>query len=457
MDNTRRAFGLLLAAGTVLLSGCGGGTGNGTSATTAAGPVAPPATIEAVALPGYVHGYTLTRVGWYAYDAGHTTAPLIANVQTSLNERGAVAGYYTIEACADCAYSEATKGTPTYSAADDYCIGRDGRMPCPSQDTAMNAAGTTAGSELMGYPAYDPYSAVPSYHAYAGATDLGTLGGSSSYATGINAAGQAVGYSDLPGNKDAQAFVSSQGIMTVLAVPGSVQSRASAINGRGQIAGYATPTGSAVTHGFFYSNGTFVDLGEGEANALNASGQVAGSNNAGAFLSAADGGALQSLGAGSAIGVNAAGQVVINGAGPFVWDGTAQVDLNAIVAPADPLAGQITLTEVIAINDSGQILVKGHDRTGWQLQFLMSPPPISDQIVFLLRTVGQAGSASNLPALLRQAQDDNAAGDQSGTCRALAAVESAIATDTGLELPAVAARRLAVEVHVMMSMDACTY
>ena len=459
MQKARRALVPLLATSAVILGACGGGgsagPGNDSAATAGAG--TQPASAQASPPVGYVQGYTLSRVGWYTYDADHSTTPLIANVQTSLSESGAVAGYYTIEACADCAYTEATDGTPSYSGLDDYCMGHDGRMACPSQDTAINATGTTAGAELMGYPAYDPYSAIPVHHAYAAGVDLGTLGGSSSYATGINAAGQAVGYSDLPGNTATQAFLSSQGIMSALVVPGSVQSWATAINEHGQVAGSAIPAGDTLSHGFLYSSGSYRDLGPGQANAINAGGQVAGTNRAGAFLSLPGSASLQWLGAGSAVGVNAAGQVVINGAVPSVWDGSAPVDLNTIIAPGDPLAGSVTLTAAIAINDSGQILVRGHDRKGWQMQFLMTPPSIADQLATLQRMLQGTGSAIALAAHVTQVQGELAAGNPAAACRELSAAATCIATDEGHDQVAGSAGRLITDVHVMMSTLACPY
>jgi probable HAF family extracellular repeat protein len=457
------ALGLATCIG--LVAGCGGGgssnVGNtlaaAPSAAPLAAPVAAPAPTQASATPGYARGYTLTRVGWYSYDATHSTTPLIANVQTALDDSGQVAGYFTIEACASCAYTVATNGTPAYSDTTNYCMGHAGRMACPSQDTASNAAGVTAGVQLMGMPVYAPYSAAPTYHAFGGTTDLGTLGGTSSYATGINPAGQIVGYSDTSGNSSTQAFLFSAGTMRALTMPGATQSHATAINASGQIAGYAQPAGSTASHGFFYAAGTFKDLGEGQANALNASGQVAGSNSAGAYLSGVNGGALLALGAGTSAGVNAAGQVVINGAGPFLWDGAMQVDLNTIVAPADPLAGQVTLTSAIAINNNGVILVNGHDKDGWQMQFLLAPPPVSSQLATLLAIVKETDTSNTLAAPVAQAQVYSAAGDQANTCRVLAEVESALASGPAHALPSTMAVRLIVDVRVIMSAAGCAY
>jgi probable HAF family extracellular repeat protein len=70
--------------------------------------------------------------------------------------------------------------------------------------------------------------------------DLGTLGGLYSYAFGIDAAGQVVGYRGVAG-EGGRAFLYSGGLMTdlnsLISTPGWDIGEASAINGRGQIAG----------------------------------------------------------------------------------------------------------------------------------------------------------------------------------------------------------------------------
>ena len=94
--------------------------------------------------------------------------------------------------------------------------------------------------------------------------DLGTLGGTSSYARGINASGQIVGYSYLPGDSFYHAFVYTNGTMTDLGTLGGKSSQAYGINDNGIIVGTANTSaggGTAATHAFSLSAGHMSDLG----------------------------------------------------------------------------------------------------------------------------------------------------------------------------------------------------
>lgn len=110
-------------------------------------------------------------------------------------------------------------------------------------------------------------------------TDLGTLGGWNSYAYGINASGQVVGYAQTAGNAAERAFVySSVGGMVALPTLGGNYSYAYGINDSGQVVGKATTLSNANGSAVIWNGGVPTDLGapDGEARAINAAGQVAG-------------------------------------------------------------------------------------------------------------------------------------------------------------------------------------
>src|SRR6185436_4013933 len=65
--------------------------------------------------------------------------------------------------------------------------------------------------------------------------DLGTLGGSFSYAAGIDDFGQVVGAATLTGDETGHAFLYRKGVMHDLGAFGGTSSAAAAINNRGQI------------------------------------------------------------------------------------------------------------------------------------------------------------------------------------------------------------------------------
>ena len=95
-------------------------------------------------------------------------------------------------------------------------------------------------------------------------TDLGTLGGSSSDATGINDSGQVVGDSWLStaANSGRDAFLYSGGSMTDLGTLGG-DSYATGINDSGQVVGHLVYPTDQGFHAFLYSSGSMTDLGTG--------------------------------------------------------------------------------------------------------------------------------------------------------------------------------------------------
>ncbi|NJA05755.1 HAF repeat-containing protein [Methylococcaceae bacterium WWC4] len=197
---------------------------------------------------------------------------------------------------------------------------------------AINNAGRVAG--VMGGHAFvtDPGGA--------NAVDLGTLGGVSSVARGINESGQVVGSSSVA-NGQTHAFVASaDGTgMIDLGTFGGDASDAKAINAKGQVVGYSTLLNGS-SHAFVFDEqiSEMVDLGtlggaESGANDINIHGQIVGWSK-------------------------------INGSGvrhAFVTQGDAggMIDLNLLADFASsPLGAGVYFTEAFGINDRGQIIVK---------------------------------------------------------------------------------------------------
>ena len=85
-------------------------------------------------------------------------------------------------------------------------------------------------------------------------TDLGTLGGLTSSAYGINDDGQVVGDSYTSGGYD-HAFLYSGGTMHDLGTLGGIESQAYGINNSGQVVGCSMTSGNTATHAFLYSGG----------------------------------------------------------------------------------------------------------------------------------------------------------------------------------------------------------
>lgn len=118
--------------------------------------------------------------------------------------------------------------------------------------------------------------------------DLGTLGGPSSYASGINDSGEVVGWADNNGGF-ANAFLweSDTGMEDLGALPSpyNFESEANGINNNGNVVGWSESAVGSY-HAFLYSNGTMEDLNSfispssgwtlESANAINDNGQIVG-------------------------------------------------------------------------------------------------------------------------------------------------------------------------------------
>jgi probable HAF family extracellular repeat protein len=175
--------------------------------------------------------------------------------------------------------------------------------------------------------------------------DLGTLGGSNSSGSGINAVGQVVGLSYLPGDTAFHAMLYSRGTMSDLgALPNGCCSQAQAINLFGRAVGGSTfRPDLGNDHAFLYDSGTMTDLGtlypdpsiaSSFAYAINDHGQIVGETDA----------------LGGDYGVHA-----------FLYQRSVMTDLNALVSL------DTTLVAAFGINNAGQIAAFGSNGHGYLL------------------------------------------------------------------------------------------
>jgi len=208
-------------------------------------------------------------------------------------------------------------------------------------------------------------AATPSY----GLIDLGTLGGTSSFAYGINSTDEVVGSADIGGGvQEAFLYTTSGGMVSLGLLTGGTTSVASGINNAGQITGTSDVTGGQ-DHAFYY-NGTMHDLSVlsggtfSQGQAINNSGLAVGfSQMTGGLLqsvSSSNGGALTNLNItltggnqSEAMGVNASGQVVgeaTNSSGQFV----AFSKSGATTTNIGTLGG--VSSEALGVNSSGEVV-----------------------------------------------------------------------------------------------------
>jgi probable HAF family extracellular repeat protein len=210
-------------------------------------------------------------------------------------------------------------------------------------------------------------------------TDLGTLGGDESYATGLNELGQVIGQSETtPGQTVAHAFLWTNGHMVDLGTLGGPYSWASGVNALGQVVGSSWTANSSDTHGFLWDQNGMIDLGTldgrkgfSHAYGINDLGQIVGTTAATGdwfqrpFLW--ERGIMQDLGTGDAKGgvaraINNHGQIVgaaisaDQNSRPALWD-HGQFYL---FPTSSSLPGK---NGAVGINDAGQVIIQSFQPT----------------------------------------------------------------------------------------------
>ncbi len=261
----------------------------------------------------------------------------------------------------------------------------------------MSSCRDSIGTPAPSVPSFDPSLIsvrLPEQDATAATSytiiDLGDLpgGADNSFASGINASGQVVGWSGAV--TGTRAFLWDRGVMTDLGdLPGgSDSSVATGINASGQVGGSSPATPG--TRAFLWDSGVMTDLGDlpggndhSSAYDINDSGQVVGNSGAatGSLAFLWDSGVMTDLGelpGGSdgsvAYGINNSAQVVGTSQGAaFVWDsGDGILDLNTLL---DASGSGWTLIEATDINDTGWIVGAGTSPDGKTHGFLAIPEP----------------------------------------------------------------------------------
>jgi probable HAF family extracellular repeat protein len=195
--------------------------------------------------------------------------------------------------------------------------------------------------------------------------DLGTLGGSSSFARGINDSGQIVGDSTTA-RGDTHAFIFSPwvGHLQDLGTLGGRFARAEGISNSGQVVGQTTTAADDVSggaHAFLWMGGTMRALPslsgalDSEASSVNDAGQVVGSSNSRPVIW--QNGRVRALfgtdASGFATGISSSGDIVGN-----VTDASGAFHgfllRNGVATNLDTIVGPQTSAE--GVTDSGNVV-----------------------------------------------------------------------------------------------------
>jgi probable HAF family extracellular repeat protein len=197
-------------------------------------------------------------------------------------------------------------------------------------------------------------------------TDLGTLGGATSEALGVNNYTQVVGWSTVPSGDERAFLWTKAGGMQDLGTLGGSSSRATAINDNGQVVGSAL-TSSGDRHAFLWTatdgmrdigtlGGTYsVALGISSNGAIVGASYVSGGGSEWAFFWS--NGVMESIGTkfSRALGVNSAFQVVghddLSSLRALLWTKSGGIwTSEPLVIP------NASTSSAFAINDLGQVI-----------------------------------------------------------------------------------------------------
>jgi len=177
------------------------------------------------------------------------------------------------------AWTVGAHAAPTYTITDLGSLG----SPLSNSFTVTYPTGINNAGQVVGYSQTATFFQEAFLYSNGQMTNLGTLGGPQGSAAAINNLGHVVGQSDVP-FATSEAFLYSDGHMNGLGFLGSVHdSYANGVNDSDQVVGWSMTNLNGIAHAFLYSSGHMTDLGtflngEGDsfANGINDSGEVVG-------------------------------------------------------------------------------------------------------------------------------------------------------------------------------------
>jgi probable HAF family extracellular repeat protein len=205
--------------------------------------------------------------------------------------------------------------------------------------TGVSYTNSTPNS-TTGIPTLDPF-----LWRHGHMQDLGTLGGTTGFATWMNEHGEVVGGSNLPGDQTQHPYLWNGKTMIDLGTLGGDNGQANWINNAGDVVGSADlPSGSH--DGFFWARDQIRDLPPVGAAACSNAFHV---NDVDAVV-------------GNATDCHGTALAAV------LWQNGVGTDLNALVAPSN-----LHLTEADSINDRGEIEGLGRLPNGDQHEFLLIP------------------------------------------------------------------------------------
>jgi probable HAF family extracellular repeat protein len=253
--------------------------------------------------------------------------------------------------------------SPAAGQAPEYDVLDIGTLGGPS----ANALGINNAGQVVGEADTSAELRHPFIWEAEVMTDLGTFNdGRVGSAWALNELGQVVGFSEIAAFDDWHAFLWDGGVMTDVGTLGGDESEAYGINELGQVVGFSGIAASSDWHAFLWQSGVMTDLGtlggtHSQAFAINDAGQVVGRAFTGsaehAFLWDSDGMTdLGTLGGeqSGAWDLNESGQVVGSAqiasfiSHAFRWEGGTMTDL----APQ----GDTRFSTATAINEAGHVV-----------------------------------------------------------------------------------------------------